>query len=70
MKIKFADFQQITRARSITTAIRSHDTLHGLARELAGSVLPAEKPIRVVGVTVSNFEDLVNDVAADLPLLA
>lgn len=57
VKIKFADFQQITRARSIAGAIRSRETLHGLARDLAGSVLPAEKPIRLVGVTVSNFED-------------
>ena len=70
IKVKFADFQQITRARSIAGAIRSRETLHGLARELANSVLPADKPIRLVGVTVSNFEDKASEAANDLPLLA
>jgi hypothetical protein len=42
-----------------------------LARELANSVLPAEKPIRLAGVTVSNFEDTASEAdEAALPLLA
>jgi DNA polymerase-4 len=53
IKIKFADLQQILHARSIAGAIRSRETLHGLAN----SVLPPEKPIRLVGVTMSNSED-------------
>ena len=57
IKIKFADFQQITRARSLAGPIRSRATLHDLVRTLAAAVLPPEKPIRLVGVTVSNFEE-------------
>jgi hypothetical protein len=33
-------------------------------------VLPAEKPIRLVGVTVSNFEDAEEALSDSLPLLA
>jgi DNA polymerase-4 len=36
--------------------VRSHDTLRAASRELIGLVLPPEKGIRLVGVTVSNFE--------------
>ncbi len=69
IKIKFADFQQITRARSIATATNSRETLHGLVRTLAATVLPPEKPIRLVGVTVSGFDDLRDGTPGDLPLL-
>lgn len=55
--MKFADFQQIPRARSIAGSIRRWDMLHKLILALANSVLPPEKLIRLVGVTVSNFED-------------
>lgn len=64
VKVKFADFQQITRSRSTSQRIRSREMLHDLARELAGSVLPPPKPIRLVGVTVSSFEEA----GAELPL--
>lgn len=55
VKIKYADFQQITRSRSIPTPVNSRDLLHRLALSLVRSVLPTPKGIRLVGVTVSNF---------------
>ncbi|MES2291491.1 MAG: DNA polymerase IV [Pseudomonadota bacterium] len=58
IKIKFADFQQITRARSMAGPIHSRAILHDLVRTLAVTVLPPEKPIRLVGVTMSNFEEM------------
>jgi DNA polymerase-4 len=36
--------------------VRSHEALRAASRELIGLVLPPEKGIRLVGVTVSNFE--------------
>jgi DNA polymerase IV len=56
VKVKFADFRQITRSKSFASVVRSHDALRAVSRELIGLVLPPEKGIRLVGVTVSNFE--------------
>lgn len=56
VKVKYADFQQITRSRSRASAITSHADLRSASLELIRSVLPTAKPIRLVGVTVSNFE--------------
>jgi DNA polymerase IV len=56
VKIKFADFQQATRSRSLVTPIASHAVLHELSLGLIRSVLPAQKGIRLVGVSVSNFD--------------
>ncbi|RYD62086.1 MAG: DNA polymerase IV, partial [Sphingomonadales bacterium] len=65
VKVKYQDFQQITRSRSIPELIDSHERLHELALALIRSVLPPAKGIRLVGVTVSNFDDAER---ASLPL--
>ncbi|PTS77375.1 DNA polymerase IV [Sphingomonas sp. HMWF008] len=56
VKVKYADFRQITRSRSRTTPIDSYAALREMSLELIRSVLPTEKAIRLVGVTVSNFD--------------
>jgi DNA polymerase-4 len=56
VKIKFADFQQATRSRSLTAPVSSLAVLHEMSLELIRSVLPTQKGIRLVGVSVSNFE--------------
>ena len=65
VKIKYADFQIITRSRSHTAPITSREQLHAASIALLRSVLPTPKGIRLVGVTVSNFE---RGVAEPLPL--
>ncbi|MHA6720435.1 DNA polymerase IV [Sphingomonas sp. RS6] len=69
VKIKYADFQQITRSRSQPVAVSTRADLHRLAIDLVRSVLPPAKGIRLVGVTVSNF---VSDAADEsvLPIFA
>lgn len=57
VKIKYADFQQITRSRSFSEAIVSRAALCDAGVALLRSVLPTEKGIRLVGVTVSSFAD-------------
>lgn len=57
VKVKFADFRQITRSKSSATVVRSREALRAASRELIGLVLPPEKGIRLVGVTVSNFAE-------------
>lgn len=55
VKVKYADFQQITRSRSPGGPIDRWESLRDTALALIRSVLPTEKGIRLVGVTVSNF---------------
>jgi DNA polymerase-4 len=65
VKVKFGDFQIITRSRSYAGSIRNGDDLRRASLELIRSVLPPEKGIRLVGVTVSNFDRMDEE---DLPL--
>jgi DNA polymerase IV len=56
VKIKYADFQLATRSRSLPTPVSSQSVLHEVSLGLIRSVLPTQKRIRLVGVSVSNFE--------------
>ena len=56
VKVKFADFRQITRSRSYPLAVTGHEQLRQASLDLVRSIFPAELGIRLVGVTVSNFE--------------
>jgi DNA polymerase-4 len=56
VKVKFADFRQVTRSRSYPGVVVAHEQLRQASLDLIRLVLPAEKGIRLVGVTVSNFE--------------
>ncbi len=66
VKVKYADFRQITRSRSQPDAVADHEALRRASLALIRSVLPAEQGIRLVGVTVSNFA--APSVAEDTPL--
>lgn len=56
VKIKWADFQQSTRSRSLSEPIVTRDTLHGLSRLLVRSLYPIRRGVRLVGVSLSNLE--------------
>jgi DNA polymerase-4 len=56
VKIKYADFRQVTRRRTVAAPIRSLETLRGVSADLVRMVLPTSKGIRLVGVTVSSFD--------------
>ena len=66
--MKFQDFKQITRSRSYPAVVDSRAALHAASLGLIRSVLPADKGIRLVGVTVSNFEAPEQSGAVELPL--
>jgi DNA polymerase-4 len=68
VKIKWADFQISTRSRSTETTIQTSEKLHQLALCLIRSVFPPPKGIRLVGVTLSNFQAQWSSKAAELPL--
>lgn len=69
VKVKFADFRQITRSHSFATAVARHQTLIEASLRLVRTVLPAKRGIRLLGVTVSNFESASPNVQT-LPLFA
>lgn len=56
LKVKFSDFEQITRARSKTSAILSLEGLAAAADELLMASFPPRKPVRLLGITVSGFD--------------
>ncbi len=68
VKIKFQDFRQITRSRSHAGAVADRDQLHQASLDLVRLIYPPETGIRLVEVTVSNFEARVRDDAPSLPL--
>jgi DNA polymerase-4 len=56
VKIKYADFRQATRSRTLATPVASRELLHSVSRALVRLVLPPALGIRLVGVTMSGFE--------------
>jgi DNA polymerase-4 len=55
LKVKFADFQQITRSRTGHVPVASRDELMRIAEALLDGVFPAAKGIRLLGVTLSSL---------------
>jgi DNA polymerase-4 len=68
VKVKFADFRQVTRSRSFPAAIARHELLRNASVELVRTLLPTAKGVRLLGVTVSNFEQMPINPADALPL--
>jgi DNA polymerase-4 len=56
LKIKFHDFRQITRSKTIQHFIRDLNTLHKEVSEIRKSLKLEGSRIRLLGVTVSNLE--------------
>jgi DNA polymerase-4 len=56
VKVKFADFRQITRSKTIHSYVREFETLHHEVTEIRKSLdLPGTK-VRLLGVSISNLE--------------
>jgi DNA polymerase-4 len=69
LKVKYADFQQITRSRTIDIPLRLPAELEALACALLEPLFPTIKGIRLIGVTLSSFEDNRRDDPDQLSLL-
>lgn len=57
LKVKYADFQIITRSRTVHGPIRSEEELRDVADGLLEATFPAPKGIRLLGVTLSSLLD-------------
>jgi DNA polymerase-4 len=56
LKVKYADFEQITRSRSRPVPVRRVEEVRATTEELLAQVFPPRRPIRLLGVTLSNFD--------------
>ncbi|MDQ2765047.1 MAG: DNA polymerase IV [Pseudomonadota bacterium] len=68
VKVKFADFRQITRSRSHAGIVADHPQLRHASLDLIRSIFPPKKGVRLVGVTMSNFDTSEQEEDAGLPL--
>lgn len=55
LKVKYADFQIITRSRTLPAAVASHDELAQVSLDLLDALFPVPKGIRLLGVTLSSL---------------
>ncbi len=56
LKVKYADFTQITRAKSVAEGFRSPQVIEETIDSLLGAIFPTQKGIRLLGVTLSSLE--------------
>lgn len=56
VKIRFADFQIITRSRTVPTVYADRDAVLAASEMLLEGAHPFQKKVRLLGVTLSSFE--------------
>jgi DNA polymerase IV len=57
LKIKFYDFEVITRSKTLDYYIDDKDSVFQEAKQLLEKEYPLKKPVRLLGVTLSNFKE-------------
>ncbi|TPG12418.1 DNA polymerase IV [Sphingomonas oligophenolica] len=55
LKLRYADFHTITRARSVSTSVTDHPAFLALGRDLLAQQLPVPDGIRLLGLTLSGI---------------
>jgi DNA polymerase-4 len=56
LKLKFTDFQIMTRAKSLPRTIEGKAEFARLSREILDAALPLPMPVRLMGLTLSHLE--------------
>ncbi len=57
LKVKFADFELISRSRTITGSIDSPSELESVSADLLKALFPMAKAVRLPGVSMSGFAE-------------
>ena len=55
LKVKFADFELISRSRTVASTIGSRNELANASAELLTALFPMEKAVRLLGISISGF---------------
>jgi DNA polymerase-4 len=61
LKVKYADFQQITRSRTLERPINTRAELEKVSRWLLEPVFPTSRGIRLLGVCLSSLADAISE---------
>jgi DNA polymerase IV len=56
LKVKFNDFEIITRSRSVPVAVSSRNDLERLSVALLQNEMPLPKPVRLLGISLSSLQ--------------
>ncbi|WP_426443137.1 DNA polymerase IV [Bradyrhizobium genosp. P] len=56
LKVKFADFELISRSRTVASTVGSRNELETASTELLKALFPMEKAVRLLGLSISSFE--------------
>ena len=57
VKAKYADFEQVTRSRTLPGPVKDRREMAEVAAGLVGSLFPLRRPVRLLGVTLSGFPE-------------
>ena len=57
LKVKFDDFVQVTRSKTIERKINDYDTIYSLCRMLLTKTEAGDRKVRLLGVSVSSFTE-------------
>ena len=57
LKLKYSDFQTVTRSKSFTKPISDGSAIGEIACELLRKTEAGSRPVRLIGVSISNFHD-------------
>ncbi len=68
LKVKFSDFRQVTRSRTERGGVTSCEDVRRLCFDLLDGVFPVSKAIRLLGVTLSSFDEAAEDDQVQLSL--
>jgi DNA polymerase-4 len=68
LKVKYADFQIMTRCRSITNAVPDQGTLMRVSLGLLGPLLPPKKGVRLLGISLSSLQSEHKDISRQMTL--
>ena len=55
LKVKFADFELISRSQTVGGNVGSRGELETISAELLRALFPMEKAVRLLGVSISGF---------------
>ena len=69
VKIKYADFQIVTRSRTLPETVASREMLVRTSIELVRTIFPLEKRVRLLGVSLSNMAERADGPAPAPPQL-
>jgi DNA polymerase IV len=68
LKVKYQDFEQITRSRSFSAWVESRAAVEDMSLELLTSLFPVRKGVRLLGVTLSSLNTEKEPVSSQLSL--